>query len=283
MFNKLLAVIFISSFTISAIAAIEVPKDGGHPTYDYIKYASCDYSYYQNGYDNSGKVYGEHYEYIANKSFIYALMASNAYHDISEFKIPGWQRMDILYFKTGKGLSVDVYRSRNTKDIVLSFRGTDGLNDWVHANLRFMGARQYDQAIYYTELISKTYPDYKITVTGHSLGGGLALHTSLNLINIDAYAFNTSPRVYKLEESEIDSSYRLILSEKGELLEYFRNMFIGLGTIHFDGPYDEFNFLDDTPYLQHGIYYIARGLTLLAASTGNSLAKKIMRENMGCP
>jgi hypothetical protein len=279
-----LAVIMVLFTACSATAGIPIPEDGYHPVVKDIKYASCDYEFYQKGHDGSGKVYSKPYEDVANKAFVYALMASNAYKRYSQFDIPGWDRLPEEDRHTWTGMEAIVYKSSNSDKIVVAFAGTNSALDYLAANFIPFLKGQYRNADTLIDDIFEKYKNHSIIATGHSLGGGLALHASLYRANIDAYAFNTSPRVFQ-PDNDLDldeTNHRLVVSEKGEILEIVREIWPALDRIAFDGPYDEFDFLRDTRVKEHSMYYIARGLTIVAASTGNTLAKAVMQENMGC-
>jgi hypothetical protein len=246
------------------------------------KYMSCDVGYYQKGHDGSGPVYGPIYEIVANKAFIYALMASNSYDDAAQFIIPGWNR--IRRYESGKGFGADIWENEEKTDVVIAFRGTNFLqpSDWIFGNFNVFWKGQYKESEEIVEKISSEFRGKKITATGHSLGGGLALHSSLYLGGVDAVVINASPRIFKSVEYENNKNYRLVLSENGEVLNMLRKRWPSLRKVNFDGPYDDFNFLSDFSVIEHGSYYIARGLTAVAASTGNDLAIGVMKKNLGC-
>lgn len=285
MIKKIVQIFIFCLFSGQAISGIPIPKNGCHPWVKEIKYASCDLDFYQLGHDKSGKVYSEAYEDAAIKSFVYALMASNAYSSNPAFMIPGWKRVPELETNTWRGMGLTVYESKSEKKLVLAFEGTNpySLRDWVFGNLNIFWKGQYGEVEEEIENIPEKYMDYKIIATGHSLGGGLALHTSLYKDNVDAYAFNSSPRVYSNTDMEIkENSNRFLISEKEEILESIRNTWPALKEIAINDNFSHFDFLEDIRVKEHAMYYMARGLTIVAASAGNVEAIEIMKINLGC-
>lgn len=260
-----------------------VNSDSKHQVIDHRKYMSCDVGYYQKGNNGRGRVYGDEYERVANSSFVYALMASNAYNDSAQFLIPGWKRF--RRYESGKGFGADIWENTERSEIVVAYRGTNILQiqDWIFGNFNLFWQGQYDDAKIVMDEISKEFSERKIAVTGHSLGGGLALHSSLYRNNTDAYVINASPRTFNSADYKNNTkSYRLVLSEDGDALNIIRHISPAFKKVEFDGPYDKFNFLSDFSVVEHGSYYIGRGLTAVAASTGNQLALDVMEQNMGC-
>lgn len=104
----------------------------------------------------------------------------------------------------------------NSKKIVIAFAGTTGKEKFsdesalwedVKTNVKLLSDQSTDGQIYSTITyiqrmqvkLTNKYPDYTITVTGHSLGGGLAQFASLASKNYDKYkkikaiTFNTAP------------------------------------------------------------------------------------------
>lgn len=100
---------------------------------------------------------------------------------------------------------------------VIAFRGSDiAWSDWVHGNL---GKQQYEQAqALYEE--QKRVAGVPVVVTGHSLGGALAMQVSIDNPGADAYVFNTSPR-YTVPV-EPNRNVRLSIKERGDVLDLVR-------------------------------------------------------------
>jgi hypothetical protein len=92
----------------------------------------------------------------------------------------------------------------DTRDVVIAFRGTEGLKDWLYGNLhwftRFLPMEnQYSRARMAAQRVIDRYADEskkatRFYTTGHSLGGGLAQHVlySYPLEVVQAFAFDPS-------------------------------------------------------------------------------------------
>lgn len=126
------------------------------------------------------------------------------------------------------GFNYTVYDKRSAAGAlqrrVIAFRGTDNgqLADWFYGNLRStqrdQGLALYDRQR--ADLDQKGEKAVPISVTGHSLGGAIAIQVSLERPGVDAYVFNTSPR-YELVEP--NANRRLAIAERGDLLEALRS------------------------------------------------------------
>ncbi|MFT4928186.1 MAG: hypothetical protein ACI8WB_004305 [Phenylobacterium sp.] len=260
---------------------------------DNPKFLSCNYGYYEDAY-------GAHHNKVAIAGYQYALMASNSYHNNVAFNIPGWTHKSHFRGKQGahaeSGFQADVYEhsSQNSVDkVAIIFRGTDSAKDW-DANLaiatKSSGRKpaQYHLAMKLYNGVVEQYQGSdsvkampQIILVGHSLGGSLAFHVSWYQDNAMLFAFNPSERKW-VEGEPTFNNQRYVLREKGEVLGLTRG-------IRWFNPKDnnlqlaeEYNFTTGSSTRQHSVYYLARGLLLLAAARGDTMAKTIMGRNLGC-
>lgn len=174
---------------------------------------------------------------VAGKYAIYAMMASNSYHKSKRVRFPvekaGWIQVDMNGNETTtptkkhrfSGLAYDKFQKRGTNEVVFAIRGTDSrLRDYGLANFSFPPlSRQYSQINKEIGGYLKTHPDEKITVTGHSLGGGLALSVSVHH-GVDAITFDPSPRIFDGRHNIHLPAKRVAIYESGEILEKFRKL-----------------------------------------------------------
>jgi putative lipase involved disintegration of autophagic bodies len=170
----------------------------------------------------------------AAKYAAYAMMSSNAYHktDWPVFAVEklGW----VLIDRDGKptrnasrehrdtGLAYDIYEKQRGDEVVFAFRGTDSKRDYLFGNFSVPPlSRQYSQANREVADYAKDHPKKKLTVTGHSLGGGIALGVSVHH-GVDAVTFDSSPRIFDgLGERNLPAT-RVLIYQDGEILEHLR-------------------------------------------------------------
>lgn len=181
---------------------------------------------------------------IANKYALYAMMSANAYHDLEPFplNILNWELVDLDGISTvnatfdegcgiiDTGLAYDIYKQKSTNKVVFAFRGTDEIwCDFFKANTGVLFALQYEEAFNEIEkfLAKESINKDDVIVTGHSLGGGLAIAISIRY-GIDAFVFDSSPVINSLSSSGIEPANRVLIFQKGEFLEVAR---IGSSTI----------------------------------------------------
>jgi hypothetical protein len=182
---------------------------------------------------------------IANDVVIYSMMASNAYaDDKKKLKFPieelGWKKIDLrgnpvsdeknsYTSKTFVGsifsnLQFDIWEDTKSKKTIIAFKGTMEIMDWTGGNLSVGISIPYKSAKKHVrEYISK-HPERTVSVTGHSLGGGLALSVSF-WEGVDAVVFNTSPRIFDGLSDANASAKRLSIFQEGEILQKIRKWY----------------------------------------------------------
>ncbi|WP_374410187.1 hypothetical protein [Novosphingobium colocasiae] len=107
---------------------------------------------------------------------------------------------------------------------IIAFRGTDGFDfaDWIHGNFGktqlAMGQKLYEDEL--ARLKADGQAGVPVRVTGHSLGGAIALQVSVSNPGVDAYVFNPSPN-YDFEPG-LPNNRRVAVIERGEFLQEFR-------------------------------------------------------------
>jgi hypothetical protein len=167
----------------------------------------------------------------------YAMMAANSYHRPCVYfplKSLGWVQVDRAGNETAGptyardySLGYDIYRNDRRREFAFVFRGTDSVLDFMWANLAPFVSPQYVFAHErFNEFLHNRRPPYdayKLVVVGHSLGGGLALHESLSHENIEAYVFNTSPRIFRGSRRDYGPTKRIAVFQNGEILSMFRD------------------------------------------------------------
>lgn len=254
-----------------------------HPVCSDVKYASTDWSFYQNAY-------GADYKDVARRSYPFALMASNVYEHFDskkpEFAVPGWEKVESKR-TTRKGMGAHIYRSTTgPESVAIVFEGTNkGARDWLFGNLNLFWKGQYKDAEKLITEIAERYPEARLVTTGHSLGGGLAIHAALHHGGVEAFAFNSSPRVFNSRRYDPSESTVTLISENEDILEKFRKRWGGLAGLTIEGPFNKFDFLDlatndNDRVVEHSVYFIARGLLIVAAAGGDESARRWIGENL---
>lgn len=178
---------------------------------------------------------------LAEDYALYAMMASNAYlkEDRTYFPIEdiGWMRVDLegkptsensyspsLIGKFFSNLQYDIWVNKSNNETVISFKGTDEKVDWINGNLAVGVSIPYKSAKKHVKKYIKSHPDQHVVLTGHSLGGGLALSVSL-WEGIDAYVFNSSPRVFDGIKNHRSSATRKAIFQEGDVLQKIRKIY----------------------------------------------------------
>lgn len=150
--------------------------------------------------------------------------------------------------KTGFAATVYVVGdSARPARVIIAFRGTENplfvSPDWKYGN---WGSRQQRQAIAFYDNIRAKYdsanaslPAPAMALTGHSLGGALAIQVSAvrDSGNLPAFVFNTSYRKIILRKTDPDTvtNRRVSLSHSGEVAKLVRFMLPNPTILHIPG------------------------------------------------
>jgi len=243
---------------------------GNHPNCSDVKFASTDYEHYRNFRE-------QRYFDIAVESFQYAWMSSNTYEDYEgkkpKFHFCSPERTNCTWEQIERkrkwsGLGYHIYRSAVNNTIAIAFEGTkrDSINDSIFGNFTLLGYGQYAQARRLVKKQIAENPNMRIVTTGHSLGGALAIHAAIHHDNVTAYTFNTSPLVHPPLIKQLSNSRIVVISEDRDILSQFRSRFFKISIkINPDDSYTEFDFVHSDNITEHSIYYLTRGLTMVAA------------------
>ena len=92
--------------------------------------------------------------------------------------------------KNGSGTKMGMYEKDG--HYILVARGTARTPDWVDDNLKQgvgLGSEQYEQVMSVSETTATTMGPEKVTITGHSMGGGTSSASGI-ITGSDTYAFN---------------------------------------------------------------------------------------------
>ncbi|MDF1645159.1 MAG: hypothetical protein P1U80_13370 [Pseudomonadales bacterium] len=181
---------------------------------------------------------------IAAKYAIFAMMSSNSYHNNSRVNFPleelGWDLITINGEATtapsvehsATGLAYDLFRNKQSGSVVIAYRGSDSKGDYVKSNFAIPLSPAYKQSdSEFQELKEK----FNIThVTGHSLGGGLALGISVRH-GVDAVVFDPTSRVFDGLGDKHKPSDRVLIYQEGEILEKLRSIWSKIGEVMENG------------------------------------------------
>lgn len=153
----------------------------------------------------------------ATEAYLYAQMATNTYGD-SVFTLPSHIKLIQAKDNDRIGFAYSIYENINSNQKIISFRGTENFRDWWYGNLL---KRQNRSGLALFDSVRSSLADSSnIIVTGHSLGGAIALEISLKRKFADTYVFNTSPRFSKNGHSI--QNKRISIVEHGEILKALR-------------------------------------------------------------
>ncbi|MEP0176939.1 MAG: hypothetical protein ABJH28_15900 [Paraglaciecola sp.] len=205
----------------------------------------------------------------AQSSFIFAQIAANTYEPTPLFTLPN--QYSLIEFKDNDpiGFAYSIYENKNTNTVIISFRGTENMKDWWYGNI--LASQNKSGLNLFDKLREKYSDDTNFIVTGHSLGGAIALEVSLKRSNVDAYVFNTSPR-FSSKGYNI-SNKRVSIVEYGEALKILR-----APSIEASQKYTSIGCSSGWPISQHEQSKLAACLTQIAA-IHSDLAKESLKNN----
>jgi len=233
----------------------------------------------------------------ANDFAVYAMMASNAYLDPERVYFDldslGWRKVDLEGNSTeansyspswiGKlfsNLQYDIWESSNSKRTVISFKGTEEKTDWV-TNFWIGPSIAYKSAKKHVKEYQKKNPGREVVVTGHSLGGGIAISVSLWL-GVDAYAFNSSPRVFDGWGDNKEEATRIAIFQEREILSLLRSLWPKFHEVMDEEDIYQTNF-DFDGVNRHRIDYLAEGILRCSDDDQlRELARNLEAVNVTC-
>lgn len=218
---------------------------------------------------------------VAVKTYLYAQMASNSYHDSEQekdvFRLPSNVALIRHSPNDEIGFSYSVYViNDNGKPVrvVIAYRGTDEIKDWWYGNL--LASQNKAGLALYDEIRQQFPAEVPISVTGHSLGGGIATEVSLCRTHVNSMVFNTSPRFSagpQPAENDRDS-----VVEYGEILKVLR-IFGREATQR----YTSIGCSSGLPLAQHAQHQLAVCLTQIAAWETVDARQSLLRNELPDP
>jgi hypothetical protein len=108
--------------------------------------------------------------------------------------------------------------------VLFRSRGTDSIKDWALGNLVVPFSIPYKQAWKAARKYIEKNPSRNLILTGHSLGGGMALSASVHY-GLPAIVFDPSPRIFDGLGDFHEPAMRVIIYQNGEILEKLRQIF----------------------------------------------------------
>lgn len=210
------------------------------------------------------------------QSYEYAQMAYNSYDVSDGFKLgpslTAIEQQDV----SDNNFQYKIFHRKNKgqlTEVIIAFRGTDAILGDVSGNV-FLKQQKAGLELF-DELRGK-YKKVKITVAGHSLGGAIASHVTLNRKSVDGFFFNTSPRFLKGKRKYTNDRYSIV--EYGEILKLLR--LFGKEPTQI---YTSINCTSGGLGDQHSSRNLAECLTWMAGWDDSKARASVIRNNIGKP
>ncbi len=179
----------------------------------------------------------------------------------------------------------------NGDEVVVAFTGSNDWVDWFFTNFLWFRA-QYNQARVFVKEIAVLRPEKRLVVTGHSLGGALAVHVTKSpetgdLVS-EAWAFSPSPKIW----ASSDPNPKIYLgAARGEILSSLRSHFFNfvpgisdIGALK-DQSAEKFDLIRTTSIYGHYRWVVTRNMlhvadyaTLRNGDVPNSEPLEILRQ-----
>ncbi len=198
-------------------------------------------------------------------SWFYAQLAQNSYPGDPAFVLPETVSLDTTVSNDRTGFAASVYSVRRASDsveTVIAYRGTYfwSWRDWLFGNIGTVqnreGLRLFDS------IRARLGESAPITVTGHSLGGGISFHVSLRREHAPAYVFNSSSRFTRGDGIE---NPRYSIAQYAEILKPLRAIARAP-----TGYHTVVGCTEGGPVDRHAQVYLAECLTRIAAINDES-------------
>ena len=239
---------------------------------------------------------------VAAHTWQYAQLSQNAYWEQAQdsdeyidqlYVLPGdlKERFASANDSTGFAYSLfDRFKDGRLVEVILVYRGTEGLRDWIFGNI--LGRQAPRGMTIYRQvregLDKAGYTDVPLTLAGHSLGGRIADHVMKRLVrengalppNLSSYMFNPNAGGAQLkEEGDWQGAVHVSVSESGDIAGWVR-------ALSNDPQWD--GYVIDcrksmSPIANHHMRQLADCLTWVAALDSAAAKKSVERNELPQP
>ena len=233
----------------------------------------------------------------AQETWLYAQLSNNAYQpvpppardtrkqppfvyvlppDVREISRVSQDYYDLQYFLYQRD------RPGLEPEMIMAFRGTQFTHwrDWWQGNL--LGSQNLVAAGAF-DVLRERYGGRPFSVTGHSLGGGIATYISVNRPGVRSYIFNSSPRFWRDTPGDPDETVEAELARRRSVVEFGEVLRIVRGpATEATQVYTSVGCTTGHDAIeQHSISRLATCLTFIAAYVDPLARKSICDNNLG--